>query len=325
RQRKCSTTFFARSGFQAKKPNIFNRGLSQNAPPLFKLGLCALRFDTQEVAAVLAAVQRKVMADSEWLKLLTAALGGGLTVKISEIVYQEIRRRSERTQSAQRFVDDHLDPLLKAADELVGKLRSLADEDFRSLQDVDQNSQRLENHDFRSLLFLLAKLWANIEIFRREGLSVAVARSVRGNRLLNFIDCMESRRVRIVDRMSQRAIGELLLSRRDGVLETGSFTGFVRILESDAESRRWIAPVAHVLSRTRHTSERQRVLQYGIVLHAMIDTLDTQHYVTRDRPSYSNKLSRKSWRDIKYRVFGTYLSFVPQPEKYLGPPKKGRP
>ncbi|MEO5338623.1 MAG: hypothetical protein H7841_17315, partial [Magnetospirillum sp. WYHS-4] len=39
RQRKCSTTFFARSGFQAKKPNIFNRGLSQNAPPLFKLGL----------------------------------------------------------------------------------------------------------------------------------------------------------------------------------------------------------------------------------------------------------------------------------------------
>ncbi len=74
-----------------------------------------------------------------------------------------------------------------------------------------------------------------------------------------------------------------------------------------------------------HTSDRQRLLRYGIVIHAMIDTLDPQHQVSRDRPSYPYKLSRKSWRDLRYRVFGVYLKFVQGSQKYLGPPKKGDP
>jgi hypothetical protein len=49
------------------------------------------------------------MADIEWFKLLTAAFGGGLIVKVLDILYQEIRRVLERSQSARRFVDEHLD------------------------------------------------------------------------------------------------------------------------------------------------------------------------------------------------------------------------
>lgn len=265
------------------------------------------------------------MADAEWIKLLTAALGGGLVVKALDILYQEIRLRSDRSQSAQRFVDEHLDPLLKAADELVGKLRSLADEDFRSLHHINPRTARIENHDFSSLLFLLAKLWANIEIIRHEGLSVSIVEDVRGQRLQSFMDCIESRRIRIVDRISQRAVGELMLTRHNGAVETIPFIEFVRLIESDPEARRWISAVTRTLCRTQHTSERQRLLQYGAVIHAMIDTLDPNHQVTRNRPSYSYKLSKKSWQDLKYRVFGQYLKFVPKPEKYLGPPKRGGP
>jgi hypothetical protein len=262
----------------------------------------------------------------EWLKLLAAALGGGVTVKVLDILYQEFRRRSESSESAKRFVDEHLDPLLKAADELVGKLRSLADEDFKSLRDVNPGTDRIENNDFSSLIFLKAKLWANIEIVRHEGLSVSIVKDVRGQRLQSFMACIESRGVRIVDRISQRAVGELMLTRRNhGALETIPFIEFVRLIESNPEAQRWLSPLTHTLSRTRHTSERQRLLRYGIVIHAMIDTLDPDHEVTRDRPSYPNKLSKKSWRDLKYRVFGRYLKFVPKPGKYLGPPKKGRP
>src|SRR5262249_18854661 len=130
--------------------------------------------------------------DADWLKLLTAALGGGLTVKLLDIVYQEIRRWWESAQSARHFVDEHLDPLLKAADELVGKLRSLADEDFKSLHNVNSHVGRIENRDFGSLLFLFAKLWAHIEIIRHEGLSVSIVKDVRGQRLQNFMDCIES-------------------------------------------------------------------------------------------------------------------------------------
>ena len=263
----------------------------------------------------------------EWLKLLLAAFGGGLIVKILDILYQEFRRRSERSESAKRFVDAHLDPLLKAADELVGKLRSLASEDFKSLHNVDPGTDRIENRDFSSLIFLIAKLWANIEIIRREGLSVSIVKDVRGQRLQNFMDCIESRGVRVADRASQRAAGELMLTRRnDGAtLETLLFIEFVRLIESDHEAQRWLLPLTRTLSRTRHTSERQQLLRYGIVIHAMIDTLDPDHEVTRARPSFPNKLSKKSWRDLKYRVFGQYLKFVPESGKYLGPPKQGRP
>ena len=68
------------------------------------------------------------------LRLLGAGLLGALLVKVLEIGYQELRRRSERRRVAQRFVDEHLDPVLKAADELVGKLRSLAMADFKTLR-----------------------------------------------------------------------------------------------------------------------------------------------------------------------------------------------
>ena len=247
-------------------------------------------------------------------------------MKLLDILYQEIRRRSESSESAKKFVDKHLDPLLKGADELVGKLLSLAREDFKSLRHANSDTDRLENNDFASLIFLMAKLWAYIEIIRREGLSVSIVQDVRGRRLQDFMNCIESRGVRIVDRISQRAVGELMLTRRDhGPSDTILFIEFMRQIREETEAKMWLSPLTHVLSRTQHTSERQRLLRYGIVIHAMIDTLDPEHQVTRLRPSYPEKLTKKSWGDLKYRIFGKYLKFVPEPRKYLGPPKKGRP
>lgn len=264
------------------------------------------------------------MAEASWIQLLTAALGGGVTVKALDIVYQEFRHRAERTQSVEQFVDEHLDPLLKATDELVGKLRASAENDFRQLRDLELDSETLNSPDFASLLFLFGRFWGRVEIFRREGLSVALGQDVRGKHLQNFLDCLESRRVRIVDRISQRAVGETMVERHDGRLDSVPYVEFVRAFENDDAVRRWILPLARVLWRTGHTHERQRLLQYGVVLHALIDTLDPEHLVTRERPSYPNKLTRRSWRDLKYRVFGRYLPFVRNAEKYLGPPKKRR-
>ena len=261
----------------------------------------------------------------DWLRPLVAGVLG-LVVKLFDIAYQEFRRRSERSEAAKRFVDEHLDPLLKAADELVGKLLSLAREDFKTFQGVDPNAGRQDNNDFTSLVFLIAKWWAYIEIIRREGLSVSLVEDERGRSLQSFIDCSQSRGVRIVDRISQRAVGELMLTqRKDGTSDTLLFIEFTRLLNDDTEARMWLSPLTHMLSRIRHTTERQRLLRYGIVIHAMIDTLDPEHHVTRDRPSYPDKLSKKTWNDLRYRVFGRYLKFIPDTKKYLGPPKKRRP
>ena len=242
-------------------------------------------------------------------------------MKALDILYQEFRGRSERSRTAKRFVDDHLDPLLKATDELVGKLRSLAESDFRELHDVDPGAEALESPDFSSLLYLFGKFWARVEILRREGLSVSLGEDARGKQLQSFLDCLESQRVRIVDRITQRAIGEVMVERRNESFDTVAFINFVKAFETDRETRRWIAPLAGLLGGMRYAHERQRLLQYGAVLHAMIDTLDPRHLVTGERPSYPNKLTRRSQRDLKYRVFGVYLAFVERPEKYLGPPK----
>jgi hypothetical protein len=261
------------------------------------------------------------MAGTGWVQLLTAALGGGFTVKALDIIYQEFRHWFERSRSAERFVDEHLDPLLKSADELVGKLRALAERDFRGLGNTKADTERLQSPEFSSVLFLFARFWARIEIVRHQG-SVAITQTKRGKQLQDFLDCLESRRMRMVDRITQRAAGEVMIRWQNGHPDTVTFVEFVKTFESDAEIRRWISPLALVISRVGHTYERQRILQYGTVVHALIDTLDPKHQVTRTRPSYPNKLTRRSWRDLKYRVFRRYLPFVSGTEKYVGTSKK---
>ena len=68
---------------------------------------------------------------------------------------------------------------------------------------------------------------------------------------------------------------------------------------------------------------RQRVLQYGVVVHAFIDTLDPKHRTTRERPAYPNKLTRRTKRDLIGRVFGQYLPKVSRKnvQKYTGIPR----
>jgi hypothetical protein len=159
------------------------------------------------------------MIEPGWSQLLAAALTGGLIVKLLDFIYQEFRLWSDRASSARRFVDEHLDPLLKAADELVGKLRSLAEDDFRPLHNIPPETATLDSPDFSSIMFLFARFWARIEILREDGLSVAMSKDKRGLHLLQFLNCLESRRVRVVDRIAQRAAGEAMVERHAARLE----------------------------------------------------------------------------------------------------------
>jgi hypothetical protein len=258
-----------------------------------------------------------ITADIGWLQLFTAAFGGGVTVKAIDIIYQEVRRRLDKTQTVTKFLDDHLDPLLKAADEVVGKLHSLATEDFKTLAGRKMTLNPLRDNDFGSLLYLFSRFWARIEIIRQEGLSIAISRDRRGAMLQSFLACLESRKVRIVDRISQRAIGELLTKPASDTGRTSGYVEFVRALETSEDARRWIEPLATVFCRMQHTSDRQQLLQYGIVVHALIDTLDPTHVVTSKRPSYPNKLTTKTRNELKYRVFQVYLKFVADRGKFI--------
>jgi hypothetical protein len=255
----------------------------------------------------------------QWLagqwSTVTAVISGGAIWKIIEFLWGEYRRRADKRQTAKEFVDTHLSPLLKAADELHGKLRSLAENDFQDLRFSIDDPKRF------ALPYLFARFWAQIEIVRQEGLSVSLTQEDRGKRLISFLDCLESHGVRIVDRISQRAVGEITLTGDHGVWPHRSFTSFVLAMETAPETERWIVPLEEIVAQTAYPPARQKLLVYGAVLHAMIDNLDPDHHVTHARPAYPNKLSKKSWKNLRYRVFGTYLTFVKNPEKYFGPKK----
>lgn len=264
------------------------------------------------------------MSDFPWPTLLVAAIGGtvaGLLVKTIDIAYQEYRRRRDSERDTRTFMNEHLDPLLKAADELFGKLRSLANEDFKTLERLDEKEPGFEEPDLVSLVFTFARFWGRLEQIRIDGLTISLADDKRGRQLQMFIDCLESRRVRLVDRITQRAIGETMLVRENGRLREIGFLEFYAKVRNDRDLDRWFKPLVGVLVRSRYTSERQMLLQYGIVVHAMVDMLDPEHHVSKDRPGYPHKLTKKTWRDLKFRVFGEYLKSVEKVDAYIGPPK----
>ena len=179
-------------------------------------------------------------------------------------------------------------------------------------------AQRKDLVNLCSTLYLFSQFWGRLEILRRESFHADLARNKKGEVLLRFLRALESRRIRLVDRAWQRAIGECVIAIARDKAEIIQFKSFVEQFESEARLREWLLPVEEILRECRLPRARQRVLQYGVVVQALIDTLDPKHLTTRERPAYPNKLSDQVKRDITGRVFGVYLPDVKNVKKYVG-------
>jgi hypothetical protein len=262
------------------------------------------------------------MPETSWNLLISAVLGA-VGVKFLDHLFSRLARRTEETESARALLGRHLDPILKAADELVGKLRSLAETDFGDFRHPPSKS-KVEVTEIRrhAALHLFAQLWARIQLLRIESASVALGSRRSGAQLLNFLYALESLRVRVLDRAWQRAAGEASISRIDGVPRPLTLEEFVKRSETDPEYQRWISPLAKILDKTDKAENRQRLLVYGVVLHALIDTLDPKHVVTRRRRPWPHKLTETSRSELEERVFRAYLSFVRKPHQYTRPETK---
>jgi hypothetical protein len=234
---------------------------------------------------------------------------------------QDLRQRLESKRAAERVLATQLDPLLKSADELHGKLRSLAEEDFREFRlGAQADLDATQTVNLCSTLYLFAQFWGRLEILRRESFHAELTKNRKGKLLMDFLKCLESKRVRLVDRAWQRAIGELVFAEAGAVHDLVTFRGFVETYETTERVRTWVRPLENLLRETRFHRARQRVLQYGVIVHSLIDTLDPHHHTTRQRPAYPNKLTRRAKRDLIGRVFGVYLTSVKRTQKYTGIP-----
>jgi hypothetical protein len=239
--------------------------------------------------------------------------------RIAEPMIQGLRQRLESKSVAARVVSKQLDPLLKSADELQGKLRSLAEEDFREFRPSgEEDVNAIQTVNLCSTLYLFAQFWGRLEILRRESFHAELTKNPRGKLLMDFLRCLESKRVRLVDRAWQRAIGELVFAEVRPFYDLVTFREFVEKYENIERVRTWVRPLEDILRETRFRRARQRVLQYGVIVQALIDTLDPHHRTTRERPAYPNKLTRRAKHDLIGRVFGVYLTRVKCTQKYTG-------
>ena len=236
-----------------------------------------------------------------WWHLLAAAFSGGLAVKLLEYPVSWFKYRFNEQKDARSVVDKHLDPLLKTADAIVGKAISLAQRDFTAPSgSIDK--------ELVALNYLFAAFWSRLVILDRESLGISLDRDERGKKLAAFRACLESQRIRLVDKTHQIAIGEIATEMDTTPLRTRTIVDFTRITEEEAHLSEWLAPLKVELSKIRVKKTRQRILVYGAVLHAMIDTLDQEHASTHTRTPRPNKLSAASKRTIKHLVFANYLN-----------------
>jgi hypothetical protein len=258
-----------------------------------------------------------ILTEAGWRDLVLAALSGGAILKFAEYAYSEFRQRVATRKTARALVARHLDPLLKSADEVVAKIASLAREDFTEFRHAQHDSDRIADQiSHTSLLYLLGQLWARVQILRLESEYADLARDRQGRKIRAFFFALESTRNRLVERAWQRAIGECLIIRTEGTYSVSTYREFVDRYMSESRLREWFSPLSNLLNRCHHTRVRQRLLLYGVLLNAFVDTLDPKHEVSRNRPPWPNKLSRKSRRELQHRVFSVYLPFVKRPERY---------
>ena len=261
------------------------------------------------------------------LPYVSGVLTWPLFERLFGFLFTEFRQRRANVAAARRVVGQQLDPLLKAADELHGKLRSLAEEDFQDFREVPSTDLSVgQTVDLCSTLFLFAHFWARLEILRRESFHAELSATAHGALLMAFLRSLESRRVRLVDRSWQRLIAESVVIGDSMPYGTLRFTTFVEKYEGGDATRKWVQPLEEILRDTgrglkrERQRARQRLLQYGVIVHALIDTLDAKHRTTRERPAYPNKLTRRAKRELIGRVFGEYLPGVSRRNvtKYTG-------
>jgi hypothetical protein len=209
-----------------------------------------------------------------WIDLVGAGLSGGFVVKALDYIYQEYIRRSKAKKSARSLVDMHIDPILKSADELVGKMRSLAQSDFTELikSPLPKENQFEEWLQYLEFVYLFAQFWSRIQILRIEGIFVNLSADDRGKKLIDSFRALESTRTRLIGRSWQRAIGETLLVQSEKGLSTLTYIDFTDRILSNDEFRRWYKPLTDMLLKLNHTREFTNT-------HAVVNVL--RYYYTK--------------------------------------------
>src|SRR5665213_941173 len=126
------------------------------------------------------------------LKIILTFISGGAIWEGFKFIYSDLKRPIVARIEAKKTFYKNLDPILKSASELYGKLLSLSREDFATFTNSEHSTSADPILNRKYILYLFAQFWAHIEYLRVESHYIALSKIENGKRLLQFIDTIES-------------------------------------------------------------------------------------------------------------------------------------
>jgi chaperonin cofactor prefoldin len=253
----------------------------------------------------------------ELLKTLLAILSGGLIWEGFKFFYPDLKQFITSRNNAKKAFYESLDPILKSASELYGKLESLSKEDFSTFINTSNSNAIDPEHNQKYILYLFAQLFAQLEYLRLQSQYTSLSKITKGYQLLRFIETIESRKYRILDRSVQRIIGECLISKKDQKFRIMTLKEFLETLDNRTETLTiWIKQLDKLLNSVNDKEKRQLILRFGVIVAALIDHFDPSCKTVRRRKIYVNKLNPKSKILIKENLTSHYLPFLKKKEMY---------
>lgn len=247
---------------------------------------------------------------------LLALITGGALWEGFKFIYPEIKRPIISRIEARKSFYQSIDPILKSASELYGKLLSLAKEDFATFINQQNSTSNDPDQNKKYIYYLFAQFWGQLEYVRLQNQYISLSKITKGKHLLKFIETFEARKYRILDRSLQRVIGECMISNKDQKFRIMTLHEFIIQIETNIYLKKWISKLDERFSNLKNKDTRQEILMFGIIVAVLIDHFDPKHSTIRERPYYINKLSDKSKGAIKNNLFGYYLTFIEDKEKY---------
>ena len=254
----------------------------------------------------------------ETLKILSIAqytltIVGSITLwKLFEFFYPDVRNAYLARKKAKDVFNLNLDPILKASNELLGKITSISRNDFQIVR-----TDHPDEDELLYIMYLFANFWSRLSILKIESDYTALARIREGEHLLVFISSLEARKNRIIDRYKQRMIGEAIIDKNTKPLRPITMYEFFELYKREnSQIKKYFDDLRSTLVETKRRGNRQQVLLYGMLIHALIEHFDPKYKLIRKREPFVNKLSEKTRGDLKERVFAIFLPFVKKSEKF---------
>lgn len=114
------------------------------------------------------------------LKYGATFLGSVTVWKLFEFFYPDVRDYFRSRLEAKAVFNKNLDPILKASNELLGKITSMSRKDFATTR-----KDQIVEDEIMYILYLFANFWSRLTILKIESDFTALARLKKGEEYYN--------------------------------------------------------------------------------------------------------------------------------------------